>query len=78
MNVRTRLLVILLGAMAAVDGAALVGRHARGGMGKDVPGGIRIGNAALHDALSHRFLLGSLFGKQWRTRALTARTTRVA
>jgi hypothetical protein len=38
MNARTRLLVILLGAMA-VGGAVLVRRHARGAMGKEVPGG---------------------------------------
>ena len=61
MNARTRLLVILLGAMA-VGGAVLVRRHARGAMGKEVPGGILIGDAARYDALSHRFLLGSLFG----------------
>jgi ubiquinone/menaquinone biosynthesis C-methylase UbiE len=30
-------------------------------MGRKVPGGILIGDAALYDALSHRFLLGSLF-----------------
>jgi hypothetical protein len=61
MNARTRLLVILLGAIA-LGGAVLVRRHARGAMGKEVPGGILIGDAALYDALSHRFLLGSLFG----------------
>jgi SAM-dependent methyltransferase len=60
MNGRTRLLVILLAAMA-LGGAVLVRRHARGAMGKEVPGGILIGDAALYDALSHRFLLGSLF-----------------
>jgi len=52
--------VILLGAVA-VGGAIAVGRHARGARGKRVPGGILIGDAALYDALSHRFLLGSLF-----------------
>jgi len=74
MNARSRSLVTLLGAVA-VGGVALVRRHTRGAMGKEVPGGILIGDAALYDALSHRFLLGSLFGKQWWTRALTARTT---
>ena len=74
MTARSRTLVTLLGALA-VGGAVLVRRHARGAMGKEVPGGILIGDAALYDALSHRFLLGSLFGKQWWTRALTARTT---
>jgi len=39
MNARTRLLVILLGAMS-VGGAVLVRRHSRGAMGKEVPGGI--------------------------------------
>jgi SAM-dependent methyltransferase len=60
MTARTRTLVILLGAVA-VGGAVVVGRHARGAMGKRVPGGILIGDAARYDALSHRFLLGSLF-----------------
>jgi SAM-dependent methyltransferase len=60
MNARTRLLVILLGAVA-VGGVVLVRRHARSAMGKEVPGGILIGDAALYDALSHRFLLGPLF-----------------
>ena len=60
MTARTRTRVILFGAVA-VGGAFLVGRHARGAMGKEVPGGILIGDAALYDALSHRFLLGPLF-----------------
>jgi hypothetical protein len=74
MSARTRLLVILLGAMD-VGGAVLVWRHARGAMDRDIPCGILVGDAALYDALSHRFLLGFLFGKQWRTRALPPRTT---
>jgi SAM-dependent methyltransferase len=52
--------VILLGAAAAV-GAVVVVRHARGAMGRRVPGGILIGDAAIYDALVHRLLLGSLF-----------------
>lgn len=52
--------MILLGALA-VGGAVVVRRHARGARGKNVPSGILIGDAALYDALSHRFLLGSLF-----------------
>lgn len=32
-------------------------------MGRKVPGGILIGDAALYDALSHRLLFGSLFGR---------------
>jgi len=59
MTARSRTLVTLLGALA-VGGAVLVRRHARGAMGKEVPGGILIGDAALYDALSHRFLLGPL------------------
>jgi SAM-dependent methyltransferase len=57
MNARSRTLVTLLGAVA-VGGAVLVRRHARGAMGKEVP---VLGDAALYDALSHRFLLGPLF-----------------
>ncbi len=60
MTARTRTRVLLLGAVA-LGGAIAVGRHARGARGKKVPGGILIGDVALYDALSHRFLLGSLF-----------------
>ena len=60
MNARSRTLVTLLG-VVAVGGAVLVRRHAHGAMGNEVPGGILIGDAALYDALSHRFLLGPLF-----------------
>lgn len=60
MTARTRIRVILLGALA-LGGAIVVGRHARGARGKKVPGGILIGDPALYDAFSHRFLLGSLF-----------------
>jgi SAM-dependent methyltransferase len=56
---RPRSFAILLGAAAAVV-AVGVGRHGRGGMGRRVPGGILIGDAALYDALGHRLLLGSL------------------
>ena len=49
MNARTRLLVILLGAMS-VGSAVLVRRHARGAMGKEEPGGILIGDAPLRRA----------------------------
>jgi SAM-dependent methyltransferase len=59
MSGRTRTLLILLG--GAVVGAAVVMRHVRGAKGKRVPGGILIEDAALYDAISHRFLLGSLF-----------------
>jgi hypothetical protein len=59
----------------AVGGAVLVRRDARGAMRKEVPGGILIGDAALYNGLSHQLRFGSVFGKQWRTRALSARTT---
>jgi SAM-dependent methyltransferase len=57
---RPRTVVILLGAAAAVA-AVVVVQHRRGAMGRRVPGGILVGDAALYDALSHRLLLGSLF-----------------
>jgi ubiquinone/menaquinone biosynthesis C-methylase UbiE len=44
-----------------VGGVVLVRRHAHGAIGKEVPGGILIGDVAFYDALSHRFLLGRLF-----------------
>jgi SAM-dependent methyltransferase len=47
-------------AAAAAAALALV-RHRRGAMGREVPGGILIHDAAAYDALSHRLLLGSLF-----------------
>jgi hypothetical protein len=72
MNARTRLLVILLGAVA-VGGAVLVRRDARGATGKEVPGESLIGDAALYHALSLQLLFGSLFGK--RTLALSAGMT---
>jgi SAM-dependent methyltransferase len=50
---------MLLGAVAF--GAGVIVRRARRAMGRRVPGGILIGDAALYDALGHRFLLGSLF-----------------
>ena len=60
MRTRTRLPVILLGAIA-VGGAVLVRRHARGAVGREIPGGILIWHTGLFDALGHRFLLGPLF-----------------
>ena len=58
---RTRNVVILSVAAAAGMVAIAAMRHGRGGMGKHVPGGIVIGDAALYDAISHRMLLGSMF-----------------
>lgn len=60
MIARPRTFVILLGATGAAA-AVVVVRHARGAVGQRVPGGILIGDIARYDALSHRFLLGSLF-----------------
>jgi hypothetical protein len=60
MTARTRTCLILFGAVA-VGGAVVIERHAHGAMGRKVPGGILIGDAAFYDALSHRLLLGSLF-----------------
>jgi len=58
---RPRRLVILLGAAAT---AVAVVRHARGAAtGRRAPGGILIGDAVVYDALSHRLVLGSLFGR---------------
>jgi SAM-dependent methyltransferase len=50
----------LLGA-AAVGGAVVVLRHARGVTGRQEPGGLLIRDARLYDALTHRLLLSSLF-----------------
>jgi SAM-dependent methyltransferase len=62
---RPRKLVILLGAVAATAAAAAgvaVVRHARGAAkGREEHGGILIGDAAAHDAMSWLFF-GSLFG----------------
>ena len=59
---RARTFVVLLGAAAAAA-AGVVLRHGRGAMGRRVPGGILIRDAAFYDTLSHRLLLGSLL---WR------------
>jgi SAM-dependent methyltransferase len=59
---RPRTFAILLGAATAAA-ATVAARHGRRAMGRRVPGGILIGDAALYDALSHRFLLGSLFDR---------------
>jgi SAM-dependent methyltransferase len=52
--------LVLLGSAAVLVGSAVV-RHARGAMGRRVPGGILMSNAARYDRWSHRLLLGSLF-----------------
>jgi SAM-dependent methyltransferase len=59
---RPRSFAILLEAAAAVVAVGVV-RHGCGGMGRRVPGGILIGDAALYDALGHRLLLGSLLDR---------------
>jgi SAM-dependent methyltransferase len=57
---RRRWFMILLGAAAA---AVAIVRHGRGAtMGRRVPGGILIGDAAVYDTLS-RFLLGPFVGR---------------
>jgi len=54
----------MLGATAAAIAAGAAVRHVRGAVaGRRAPGGILIGDAALYDALSHRLLLGSFFGR---------------
>jgi SAM-dependent methyltransferase len=53
---------VSLGAVAAAA-AGVVLRHGRRAMGRGAPGGILIRDAALYDTLSHRLLLGSLFGR---------------
>jgi SAM-dependent methyltransferase len=61
---RDRTFLILVGAAAAAAAAVVVVRHVRGAhSGRRVPGGILIGDAVAYDALSHRLLLGSLFGR---------------
>jgi SAM-dependent methyltransferase len=60
MIARPRAFVILLGAAAA---AVVLVRHTRGAVGKRVPGGILIGDAALYDTLSHRLVFGALFDR---------------
>jgi hypothetical protein len=59
---RPRTFVVLLGVVAAAA-AGVVLRHDRHAMGRGVPGGILIRDAALYDALTHRLLLRSLFGR---------------
>jgi SAM-dependent methyltransferase len=59
---RPRTFAIMLGAATAVVAVGVV-RHGRRGMGRRVPGGILIGDAALYDAISHRLLLGSLLDR---------------
>src|ERR671919_1328742 len=56
---RRRAWLIPLGAAAAV--AFGVVRHRGGAMGRNVGGGILVGNAARYDAFAHRLLLRSLF-----------------
>lgn len=59
---RRRAWLIPLG--VAVAGVAFgVIRHVRRSLGKKVPGGILVSNAAFYDALAHRLLLRSLFDR---------------
>jgi SAM-dependent methyltransferase len=59
---RTRNVVIASVAAAAAAIAIVALRHGRDG-GRQVPGGILVGDASLYDAMSHRLLLGSLFDR---------------
>jgi SAM-dependent methyltransferase len=58
---RRRAWLIPLGVAAGV--ALGVVRHGRRSMGRKVPGGILVSNAAFYDALAHRVLLRSLFDR---------------
>jgi SAM-dependent methyltransferase len=60
---RTRNFVILSVAVATATVAIAAMRHGRGAIGKHLPGGIVIGDAAIYDAFSHPLLLGSLFDR---------------
>jgi len=52
-----------LAAAAAVAGMAIAAaRHRGGAFDRRMPGGIVVANPGAYDALSHRLLLGSLFG----------------
>lgn len=59
---RRRAWLIPLGVAAAGVAFGVI-RHGRRSMGKKVPGGILISNAAFYDALAHRLLLRSLFDR---------------
>ena len=59
---RARTVAIVLGTVGLAGAAFAAVRHRGGAMGRSVPGGILIGDVAAYDALSHRFVLGSLFG----------------
>ena len=59
---RARTVAIVLGSVGLAAAAIAVVRHRGGAIGRSVPGGILIGDVAAYDALSHRLVLGSLFG----------------
>src|SRR5918992_2207172 len=59
MTTRRRASAIMLGAASAAV-ALVVRRHIRGALGRQVPGGTLVPDAARYDALGHRFLLRSL------------------
>jgi hypothetical protein len=53
--------MVLLGGVATAAAVIGVIRHLRGSHhGRQVRGGILVGDPAAYDALGHRFLLGSL------------------
>jgi len=55
-----RFVILLAAAGAAVAGAVV--RHGRRARGREVPGGVTIGDAAVYDTMS-RLVLGSLIGR---------------
>jgi hypothetical protein len=58
---RRRGFMVLLGGVATAAAVIGVIRHLRGSHhGRQVRGGILVGDPAAYDALGHRFLLGSL------------------
>jgi SAM-dependent methyltransferase len=59
---RSRTWLIPLGVVAAGVAFGVV-RHGQGSMGRKVPGGILVSNAAIYDALAHQVLLRSLFDR---------------
>jgi SAM-dependent methyltransferase len=60
---RARTFVVLVGAAAGAAAIVAVQRHGRRVMGRTVPGGTLIRNAAAYDALGHRLLLGRLLDR---------------
>ena len=60
--VRPATVLTAIGAAVAAALAFGLVRHRTGSMGREVPGGILVGNPESYDALSHRFLMKGFFG----------------